>query len=121
MKHGLLIIATLLTLSGCANLFSDRFDNVEYGMLVQLNVDSITQRTDCPLKLDTYKKSLALKIYSEGTMNDTSKDIYNEIHGLVDEFYTRENPSPVYCDLKWDNIQDATTRAIELTGSRIKK
>ena len=124
MKKGIIIVGIVLSLAGCANignLVADKFDNVEYGKLVELNVDAITSEGRCPLSQDTYKNSLWLKIYSAGTMNDTSTDLYKELHGLVEEFYNRENPSEVYCKLKWENIVKATDDAIALTGSRIKK
>ena len=125
MNKGIIIVTiAMLSLTGCANvanIFADRFDNVEYGKLVELNVDAIASEGNCPLSKETYKKALWLKIYSEGTMNDTSSDLYEELYGLVEEFYNRENPSDVYCNLKWENIVKATDDAIALTGSRIKK
>ena len=118
------MVATFsLLLVGCGitNLIPDRFDNVEYGMLVSLNVDAIVSNGSCDIGEDTYKNALFLKRYSEGTMNNTGQNIYKEIYSMVEEFYLRENPSRIYCKMKWENIQVVTDKAIELSGNRIKK
>ena len=123
MKN-IMIFGMALFLVGCesvANLVPDRFDNVEYAMLVDLNVDAMMSNGSCEFSETTYRKSLFLKRYSQGTMNKTSQNLYREVHSLVEEFYQRENPSPIYCKMKWENILVVTDKAIELTGSRIKK
>jgi len=121
-----IVLATTLLLSGCgslANLFPDQFDNVEYSQVVNLNVSASINKTkpQCTRPEDVYHNAKFLEVYSKGTMNETNQNIYVEIGSLVDELYTRENPSPVYCKLKWNNIEKATSEVIALSGARIKK
>jgi len=121
-----IVLATTLLLSGCGtlmNLFPDRFDNVEYARLVDLNVYAKISKNGvtCQRPDEAYRSAKFLEVYSQGTMNETNQTIYSEISSLVTELYQRNDPSPAYCKLKWKNVETATNDAISLSGARIKK
>jgi len=121
-----IVLATTLMLSGCgslANLFPDQFDNMEYAKVIELNVSASINKNGktCQRPDDAYRTAKFLEVYSKGTMNETNQTIYTEVGSLVEELYTRENPSAVYCKLKWGNIEKATSDVITLSGARIKK
>ena len=61
-----------------------------------------------------------LATYGNNTLNDDIGEIYTEVSSLASELRARENPSPTYCKLKRTNISDATDRAIEVFGRRMK-
>lgn len=121
----LIVVPLIVLLSGCSlmNLIPDRFDSVEYGKAIELNVaaNMYSRAGACTLPDQPYADAKFLEVYSKGTMNETNQQIYTEISSLVEELYTREDPSAVYCKMKWKNIETATHKAIELSGSRIKK
>lgn len=121
-----LVIPLVVALSGCSaltNLIPDRFDSMEYAKVIELNIAAnMNSRAGvCVLPDEAYATAKFLEIYSKGTMNQTNQAIYGEVSSLVEELYTRDNPSDVYCKLKWQNIEKATNQAIELSGARIKK
>ena len=124
MKLTIVLMTTLL-LSGCgiANLIPDQFDNIEYSQVVNLNVSASINKDKliCTRPEHVYHNAKFLEVYSKGTMNETNQNIYTEVTSLVEELYKRENPSPVYCKLKWGNIEKATEEVIALSGTRIKK
>ena len=123
---GFILGAFIVMLSGCnaaMNLIPDRFDNVEYYAVVTLNVNAAELKTkeECTRPENILVRARVLSRYAEGTMNQTNKDIYNELDSLFTELYARENPSNVYCKMKWQNIENVTNDIVTLSGKRIKK
>ena len=127
MKTIKVATAVLLTvvLTGCAgfslNQLPNKFDNVEYRDLVELNVLSKWSETCSPTEIERmdYLGNI-LKTYSKGTLNDNVAEIYSEVSSLTSELRARENPSQIYCKLKRENITIATEKAIEIFGGRLK-
>lgn len=116
-------IVSSILLSGCAGLnrLPNKFDNVEYRDLVELNVLSKWSTTCNQAELDrmSYLGNI-LETYSAGTLNNDVAEIYKEISSLTAELKTRENPSEVYCKLKRNTITESTNKAIEVFGGRLK-
>lgn len=120
MKY--LIVTTLFLLTSCG-LLPSKFDNVEYGKLIELHVASST-----PVVGDDWCRSAdlnrlqylssQLKVYSNYRLNKNIASIYNEIDKLVIELKDRENPSPAYCKIKRQNISKVTENAIKVFGKR---
>ena len=123
---GFVSAVLLISLSACAgitNLIPDRFDNVEYYAVVTLNVNAAELKTkeECTRPEAVLLRAKVLSKYAEGTMNQTNQDIYSELDSLVTELYARENPSNVYCKMKWQNIENVSNDILILSGKRIKK
>jgi hypothetical protein len=116
-------IVSSILLSGCAGLnrLPNKFDNVEYRDLVELNVLSKWSTTCNQAELDrmSYLGNI-LETYSAGTLNNDVSEIYKEISSITAELKTRENPSEVYCKLKRNTITESTNKAIEVFGGRLK-
>lgn len=117
-----LLIATLL--SGCSTIAKfapSNFDNVEYGYLNELYVVAAWEDSCKKAHLVRIQYlSRVLKSYSANTLNDNVASIYAEINSLAEELTSKDNPSPVYCKLKRNNITLATERALEVFGGRVK-
>ena len=107
-------------LSSCG-LLPDPFDNIEYMYLVNLNILA-EDSTDCSTITTTsmLHYSRFLQKYSAGTLNDNPTKIYDSIHSLVSELYSRKNPSAGYCVLKKETIVEVTSDAIKTFGGRFK-
>jgi hypothetical protein len=116
-------IVSSFLLSGCAGLnrLPNKFDNVEYRDLVELNVLSKWGTTCNQAELDrmSYLGNI-LETYSAGTLNNDVAEIYKEISSLTAELKARENPSEVYCKLKRNTITESTNKAIKVFGGRLK-
>lgn len=116
-----LAAASVTACASVGNLIPDRFDNVEYGTLVELHVLSSYSET---CEIDELKQlqlhSRMLAKYSSGTLNQNTAAIYEEINDLVEELMARENPSPTYCRIKRQAITDITDAAIITFGARLK-
>lgn len=120
MVKKLSIIALLLLTTGCT-LLPDKFDNVEYLELVRVDVMARYSESCERSEIDQMVyHSRILKAYSAGTLNENVAGVYAEINDLVEELSARENPSYAYCKLKRENISNATTKAIEIFGGRLK-
>jgi|TARA_A100001515_G_C4586992_1_gene214837 hypothetical protein len=107
-------------LSSCG-LIPDKFDNIEYMYLVNLNLLA-TDSKGCS-HMDATSMlyySRFLQRYSQGTLNNNTEDIYNQIHSLTKEYYSRKNPSEGYCILKKETIAEITDEAIQTFGKRLK-
>lgn len=121
MVKKLSIVALLLLTTGCT-LLPDKFDNVEYDHLVTVDVWARYSESCNRKEIDEMVfHSRVLKAYSAGTLNDNVAGVYAEINDLVEELSTRESPSYAYCKLKRENISNATTKAIEVFGGRLKQ
>ena len=65
-----------------------------------------------------YKMAAFLEKYSEHRMNTNNQAIYDQIFDLVAELDNREAPSDAYCRIKWQNINNITDTALEVSGKR---
>lgn len=118
-----LMLCSVFVLAGCAsslNRLPNKFDNVEYRDLVELNVLSKWSDTckSSELKRMDYLGKI-LSTYSSNRLNADIAEIYSEISRLTSELRERENPSDAYCKLKRDNISETTDRALEVFGERL--
>jgi hypothetical protein len=120
MAKNISVLFGILLLSGCA-LIPDRFDNVEYMQLVNLNL--VASEKSCTIEdivaLKYYSRFLAK--YSAGTLNTNVSSIYSDINSNVEELAARENPSTAYCLAKKEIIAEQTEMAISTFGKRIKQ
>lgn len=116
------VVGTFL-LTGCAglNVLPNKFDNVEYRDLVELNVLSKWSTSCVQTEIDrmAYLGKI-LETYSTGSLNNNVAEIYKDISSLTTELKTRENPSELYCKLKRNTITEATDKAIQVFGGRLK-
>lgn len=113
-----LTFTVLLLLAGCG-LLPDNFDNAEFGYLAELRV-AIANNNQCDRIEEVDRLSDVLQIYSQHTLNTNTAGIYKQIGGLVDELASRENPSPVYCQLKNKNLATVVDAALQTFGTRRK-
>lgn len=126
MKNSVLTLAVCgaLILTGCAGGFNrlpNKFDNVEYRDLVELNVLAGWSEGCARPELDRMEYlGKILSTYSAGSLNDDVAEIYKAVGDLTVELRARENPSDTYCRLKRTNIAEATDRAIQVFGRRSK-
>lgn len=120
MVKKLSILTAFVLLSGCA-LIPDRFDNVEYMQLINLNL--VASEKTCEISdisaLQYYSRFLAK--YSSGTLNKNVANIYASINSNVEELAARNNPSTAYCLAKKAIIAEQTEQAINTFGKRIKQ
>lgn len=120
----ILSLCSAVLLVGCAgslNRLPSKFDNVEYRDLVELNVLSKWSETCASPELERMDYlGRILATYGSNALNDDIGEIYTEVSSLASELRARENPSPAYCKLKRTNISEATDRAIEVFGGRMK-
>lgn len=120
MVKNISLLFGVLLLSGCA-LIPDRFDNVEYMQLINLNLvaSEPSCNTEDLVALKYYSRFLAK--YSAGTLNKNVTSIYADINSNVEELITRENASTAYCLAKKEIIAEQTEMAISTFGKRIKQ
>ncbi len=120
MVKKLSVLTAILMLPGCA-LIPDRFDNVEYMQLVNLNL--VASERSCTVQdisaLLYYSRFLTK--YSAGTLNKNTADIYSSINSNAEELGAKENPSTAYCLAKKEIIAEQTEMAISTFGKRMKK
>ena len=119
-----LLGVTFLFVAGCSQLtgfIPDKFDSAEYGALVELAIVSENTK-DCDISMIEFAwaKSAFLQKYSQHTMNDNNSTIYVQIHDLVNELKSRQDPSSGYCRIKWGNISSIVEEALVVSGSRMK-
>lgn len=125
----ILLLGVTFFVAGCTNIakfIPSSFDGVEFDRLAELKVVSSS-----PLVGDDWCRaadinrmqflSEILLTYSTYTLNQNITEVYAEINSLTTELKQAEEPSPVYCKLKRENINVATTRALEVFGKRVKK
>lgn len=122
MKNFVILFGVLF-LSSCAvmDLIPDKFDNVEYGALVNLGV--IAENTtgcDVPALESAWVQAAFLEKYSEYALKKNNHNIYGKILDEIVEFKNRQDPSAGYCRIKWGNISTITEEALSVVGSRMK-
>lgn len=126
MKNAFLVLTLSFLIAGCSSigkLIPSKFDNVEFGKLVELNVIASS-----PLVGEEWCRendlnrmafiSKQLKVYSEHRLNANISEVYTEIDSLVTELANRESPAPAYCKIKRTNIAKVTTKALDVFGGR---
>lgn len=126
MRSAVLFVLLTFGLSGCSAIgkfIPSKFDNVEYGKLVELNVLSTihNQKEDwCNAGIlnQMYYRAEYLRTYSTHRLNANITSIYEGIHGITKELKERENPSPAYCKIKRQSIHKITTETLDVFGSR---
>lgn len=126
MKKLILGLVLVTFLGGCSSLgkfIPSKFDNVEYGKLVELNVIAISHgRTQewCNASILNQMKYRAewLHTYSKYRLNANITEIYKGLLDLTTELKDRENPSEAYCKIKRTSIHDTTTNVLSVFGSR---
>jgi hypothetical protein len=113
-------VILIFVLAGCAVMdkLPDKFDSMEYSELVRLNL--ISEQTTCSVEdiKQAYKMAAFLEKYSEHRMNANNQEIYDQIFDIVAELENREAPSDAYCRIKWQNINNITDTALEVSGKR---
>jgi hypothetical protein len=114
----LLMLTSLLLLTGCG-ILPDKFDNVEFGYLAELRV-AIANNDQCDHIDEVDRLFDVLQVYSTHTLNTNTKGVYQQIGSMVDELAARENPSPLYCQLKNKNLATAVDAALQTFGTRKK-
>lgn len=122
----LIALSLFLLLSGCSALskfIPSNFDNVEYGMLVELNVIASSPLVEDNWCNDSHLNRMAyisrqLKVYSEHRLNENIANIYSEIDSLAMELRNRKNPSTTYCKIKRNNIHKITNETLSVFGDR---
>jgi len=122
----IVVLSLAIFLSGCSTLgkfIPSKFDNVEFGKLVELNVISksplvgIEWCRETDINRMSYL-SAQLKVYSENRLNANIANVYGEIDKLVVELKAKENPSNAYCRIKRESIHKVTEDALKVFGSR---
>ena len=118
MKNLSPLIASLL-LSGC--IFTAKFDSVEYSYVSQIKTLSQISRQQCantaqvkPRVLQIYETNLSLVNYSEYLPNNEpthkmAKELLNIVEPMKTRYTDNAQVSKNYCELKFDNIEEAAT------------
>lgn len=119
LKNTSLVLVLVGLMAGCS-FIPDKFDNVEYMQLVNLNIVA-TEKTCTSVDVNAMKYySRFLAKYSEGTLNSNTAEIYSIINKNVEELAAKENPSQAYCLAKKELIAQQTENAISTFGRRVK-
>lgn len=126
MKKIVVFALLVISLTGCSTLgklIPSKFDNVEYGKLVELNVLTtahVNAEDWCNKSIINQLNYRAeyLHTYSTYRLNANIADIYKGIYDLTQELKEKENPSDAYCRIKRQSIQKITTETLEVFGSR---
>lgn len=113
-------------LAGCSSIgkfIPSKFDNVEYGKLVELNVlttshGGVEDWCNKAIINQLNYRAEYLHTYSTYRLNANIANIYKGIHDLTKELRAKENPSDAYCKIKRQSIQKITTEALSVFGSR---
>ena len=112
----------VLAVSSCSTLIPSKFDNVEYGKLVELNVVSAMGEDGLwcmkPVLSQMNYRSHYLHTYSQHRLNDNITEIYKGLHGLTTELVEKKNPSDAYCRIKRTNIHNITDNVLSVFGDR---
>lgn len=127
VKKILLTTCIVLGLASCSAIdrfMPSDFDNVEYDMLVELNVisksDLVKEKSWChPSHLSRMAYlSTRLEVYATHRLNENIVNIYKEINSMAKELRDREDPSNTYCKIKRQNIHKITADTLSVFGSR---
>lgn len=114
------VAALCLYLSGCGALQPPaRFDGVEYQHLVYLNITSDNdQGCDAAESgiMNFYARVLVR--YSAHTTNQSIRKTYADIQSLTEELLQKHTATDTYCNLKKQNIKQATEQALAVYGGR---
>ena len=114
MKKSLLIAVVLL--SGCS-LWMANYDTNEYALVNR--VRTLAQTGDCGKREELYITALELKNFSQYIpRNQASIDLNSKLYDMVEDLHKRDNPSPVFCKLKLDNITKTAETIQQVTGSK---
>lgn len=124
MKKALLGLVLVSLLTGCSTigkLIPSKFDNVEYGKLVELNVISTMAPggwcQESAIQQMNYR-AVWLQTYSKYRLNENIAKIYEQIGDITKELNERENPSEAYCRIKRENIHKITAETLQVFGGR---
>lgn len=126
MRSAVFFVLLTFMLAGCSalgKLIPSKFDNVEYGKLVELNVLTtahVSAEDWCNKAIINQLNYRAeyLHTYSTYRLNANIADIYKGIYDLTQELKEKENPSDAYCRIKRQSIQKITTETLSVFGSR---
>jgi hypothetical protein len=128
----LAVISLVLLLNGCALINAyrmARFDNIEYALVNQIHTQAQLGVGTCGTDLvysqvdDMYFKSTELRNYSasiprnEETVKMTVA-LHEIVKGLKDRYASDEDVSEKYCQLKFNNIEKATTTMQKVIGDK---
>jgi hypothetical protein len=113
-----LILCSLVLLSGCS-LFMANYDTTEYALVNKIRTQSIVGDCTKPVVKELYTTSLEFKNFAEYIpQNKATIDLSDKLHGMVEELYKRENPSPVYCKSKLNTIAKTAEEIQRVVGSK---
>lgn len=113
-----LFLCTLVLLSGCS-LFMANYDTTEYALVNKLRTQAIVGDCSKESVKTMYTTSLEFKNFAEYIpQNKATIDLSDKLHGMVDELYKRENPSPVYCKAKLNTIAKSAEEIQRVVGSK---
>lgn len=127
VKKMLLTTCMVLGLVSCTaitDLLPSDFDNVEYQMLVELNViaKSPLVKDDAwchPSHISRMSYlSHQLTVYAKHRLNPNINKIYNTINDTVFELKQKEDPSNAYCKIKRNTIYKMTDDTMKVFGQR---
>lgn len=128
----LVVVSLILLLNGCALIDiyrMARFDNNEYSLVNQIHTQAQLAAPDCGTDLilwqvdDIYSKTVELRNYSahiprnEETVKMTVA-LHEIVKGLKDRYASDEEISAKYCELKFNNIENATTNMQKVIGDK---
>ena len=127
VKKMLLTTCVVLGLVSCSTIdkwVPDDFDNVEYQILVELNVIAksplVKEESWChPSHLSRMSYlSHQLTVYAKHRLNPNINKIYGTINDTVFELKNREDPSNAYCKIKRNTIYKMTDDTLKVFGQR---
>jgi hypothetical protein len=128
----LVVVSLILLLNGCALIDiyrMARFDNIEYSLVNQIHTQAQLAVLDCGTDLvlwqvdEIYSKTVELRNYSahiprnEETVKMTVA-LHEIVKGLKDRYASDEEISVKYCELKFNNIENATTNMQKVIGDK---
>jgi hypothetical protein len=128
----LVLVSLILVLNGCALINAyrmARFDNIEYALVNQIHTQAQLGAAACGTDLvysqvdDIYFKTVELRNYSqhiprnEETVKMTVA-LHEIVKGLKDRYASTEEVSTKYCELKFNNIEKATTNMQVVIGDK---
>jgi len=129
----LAILLAILSLNGCAiydALTMTGFDSNEYLIITQIRVDAQTYKPQCENKLLAPTNAVAIAArtnlfakYSEQIpKNDNginaSKSLNEIAQGLAKAYTDKEEPSALFCKLKYGSIENAAAVIQHVVGNR---
>lgn len=128
----LVVVSLILLLNGCALIDiyrMARFDNIEYSLVNQIHTQAQLAASNCGTDLvlwqvdEIYSKTVELRNYSVHIpRNDETVKMTVALHeivkGLKDRYASDEEISVKYCELKFNNIENATTNMQKVIGDK---